>query len=56
MRAYKYIHRQFSNQLHRLVEHGIFSAYPAAYGQAFQQAIAAQQATLFPQSQKEGKH
>lgn len=32
----------------------VFAAYPASYGQAFQQAIAAQQATMFPQLQKEG--
>lgn len=32
-----------------------FLAYPAAYGQAFTQALAAQQAALFPQiQQKEG--
>ena len=33
----------------------MFLAYPAAYGQAFQQALAAQQAAMYPAAQKEGQ-
>ena len=39
-----------SSEIDRLA----FSAYPNAYGQAFQQALAAQQAALYPTAQKEG--